>query len=87
MPITVRLILFSILSLAAAYLIDRFGFALAHSLEWGGLAFLFSPGIFVIFFHEDLGTPLSWVVLVLVNICYYELIYRLASWKWKSVPR
>lgn len=76
MPIAIRLILFTGISIALAYAINTYGFGLAHSSEWGYLAFLFSPGIIMIFIHGSLGEAVSWTLLILINIFYYEAIYR-----------
>jgi hypothetical protein len=79
----IRLMLFLILAVLAAYVINGAGFFLAHSLAWTMFTFLLSPGILMVFFHGDIDVQLSWALLVLIDICYYEMIYRLACWKWK----
>lgn len=83
MSIIIRLTLFLILAVFSAYVINGAGFVLAHSLAWTVLTFLFSPGILMVFFHGDIDIQLSWTLLVLINICYYEIIYRLIRRKWK----
>jgi hypothetical protein len=79
MSIVIRLMLFFGLSAASAYAIDTYGFALAHSLEGGVLAFLLSPGIIMIFVHGDISATVSWALFVMISILYYEVIYRLFS--------
>jgi hypothetical protein len=77
---SLRLISFLILSIAAAFAINEFGFGIAHSLALGLAAFLLSPGILLFFVSERLGSTGSWAVLILVNVIYYEAIYRAARW-------
>jgi hypothetical protein len=77
---SLRLISFLILSIAAAFAINAFGFGIAHSGPLGVLAFLLSPGILVVFVSERLGSAGSWAALILVDVIYYEMIYRAARW-------
>lgn len=80
MSMSLRLIAFLILSMAAAFAINEFGFGIAHSVALGLVAFLLSPGILVFFVSERLGSTGSWAALILGNIIYYEVIYRVARW-------
>ena len=77
MSIAIRLTLFSVLSIGSAYVVDTYGFALAHSLGLGVLAFILSPGIIMVFFHGNFSVILSWAFFVVINILYYEAICRL----------
>jgi hypothetical protein len=77
---SLRLISLLMLSIAAAFAINEFGFGIAHSVALGLVAFLLSPGILVFFVSERLGSTASWAVLILVNLIYYEVIYRAARW-------
>jgi hypothetical protein len=77
---SLRLISFLILSIAAAFAINEFSFGIAHSVALGLLAFLLSPGVLAVFVSERLGSTVSWAVLILVNLIYYEVIYRAARW-------
>lgn len=80
MSMSLRLISFLILSIAAAFVINEFGFGIAHSVAFGIVAFLLAPGILVFFVSERLGSTGSWAVLILANVIYYEVIYRAARW-------
>lgn len=80
MSMSLRLILFLILSIAAAFAINEYGFGIAHSVPLGLVTFLLSPGILVLFVSERLGSTGSWAAVILVNVIYYEVIYRAARW-------
>jgi hypothetical protein len=71
------MLFFLALSAAWAYGIATLGFALAHSLALGILTFAFSPGIIIIFLRGDLSESIAWTILIVMNVLYYELIYRL----------
>ena len=76
MSMRLRLILFLILSIAAAFAINKFGFGIAHDAALGLMGILLTPGILVVIFSERLGSTGSWAVFILVNVIYYEVIYR-----------
>ncbi|GAB3404506.1 hypothetical protein GCM10027318_14300 [Massilia agilis] len=80
MSMRLRLIAFLILSIAAAFAINEFGFGIAHSVPLGLVAFLLSPGILVFFVSERLGSTGSWAAFILGNVIYYEVIYRAGKW-------
>jgi hypothetical protein len=62
---SLRLISLLILSIAAAFAINEFGFGIVHSVDLGLVAVLLSPGILVIFVSERLGSTSFWAVLIL----------------------
>lgn len=80
MAMSFRLITFLIASIGAALVINTFGYGLAHSAFLGLATFILSPGILVFFFSERLGSAASWGVLILVDVIYYELVYRATKW-------
>jgi hypothetical protein len=87
MSMTVRLFSFLILSIAAAYVVDVFGFGLVHSKSSGFLTLLLSPGVVIIFIREGLTANVSWALLVLTNVLYYEAVYRtVARVRRKNTP-
>jgi hypothetical protein len=77
---SLRLVLFLILSIAAAFVINEYGFGIAHSTALGLMTLLLAPGILVIFFSERLGSIGSWAILILVNAIYFEALYRATRW-------
>ncbi len=85
MSIVIRLLLFLGLSILAAYLVEAFGFGIVHSLVGGIITFLLSPGVIVIFVGESVSKTLLWVLFVVINIFYYEVIFRLIHFFTKKV--
>jgi hypothetical protein len=74
MPL-VRLLGFLVLSGLITYVVELYSFTLAHSAA-GILAVLVCPGILVVVANL-LSGPLSWAVVVAINVLYYELVWRL----------
>ena len=69
-----RLLAFLFLSSLTAYTVELYSFALAHSPA-GVLVVLLCPAILVVVFNLLTGS-LAWVVVVLLNAIYYELMWR-----------
>ena len=78
----VRLHVLLVLSGLTTYLVELYSFTLAHSAS-GISAVLVCPGILVIVANLLTG-PLRWAVAVLVNVAYYELVWRLVRRKRKA---
>lgn len=83
MSIIIRLTFFISLSILEAVAIGKFGFLIVHSSVAGIISLILSPGVFVIFFKGILGTSFSWFLLCLINVIYFESIYRLFYWRKK----
>lgn len=66
-------------SVVLAFVINTYGFALAHSMALGILALLISPGIILVFIGDALNAMVFWSLFVAIDILYYELIYRFLS--------
>jgi hypothetical protein len=71
----IRLLMLLVLSGLATYFVEHYSFTLAHSAS-GMLAVLVCPGILVVVANLIDG-PLAWAIVVLVNVAYYELLWRL----------
>lgn len=70
-----RIFVFLILSGLLTYGVEMYSFTLAHS-AFGLLAVLVCPGILVVVANL-LNGGLNWVAVVVINVMYYELIWRL----------
>ncbi len=77
MSIAIRLLLFLGLSILAAYLVETYGFFLVHSIGGGIVALILSPGVLVIFAGGSVSKVLLWIFFIIINIFYYEAIFRL----------
>lgn len=75
MQLIVRFFLFLAIAIGLAFLLDTYGFAIAHSGFAGALAFLFSPGIILVFATAGVDPSVKWVLVVILNVLYYQLIY------------
>lgn len=71
----VRLLLWLTLSCLSLYFVNIYSFTLAHSTG-GILAVLVCPGILVIVANLLIGMP-GWVMAVVINLMYYEWLWRL----------
>lgn len=79
MQLIVRSFLFLAIAIGLAFLVDTYGFTIAHSGFAGALAFLLSPGIILVFAPAGLDPSLRWVLVVILNVIYYQLIYFLLN--------
>lgn len=65
-------VLIALLAILSMYLVERFGFAIAHSTSLFGLAVAISPGILLAFFGWAGGEWFPAVLAVGLNFFYYS---------------
>lgn len=81
-----RLTAFLALSALITYGVEFYSFTLAHSSA-GLLAVLVCPGILVVVTNLLLGIW-GWTVAILLNVLYFEFVWRLAARiRKESIPR
>jgi hypothetical protein len=77
-PLAWRLGVFLLVAVVMGWGFDVFSFGLVHS-SGAYLMFLVSPGLLVIFAGESLPPVMFWSVVILINVIYYEILFRLMS--------
>ena len=65
-------VLIALLAILSMYLVERFGFAIAHSASLFGLAAAISPGILLAFFGRAGGEWFLAILAVGLNFLYYS---------------
>jgi Flp pilus assembly protein TadB len=80
MQVAIRLTIFCSVSAFIAVVFERNGFALVHSSTAAYFLFLVAPGCLLIFLHGTLSPMIVWPIFVVVNVLYYEIIFRVLLW-------
>ena len=80
MRLVIRIGFFLSLSILFAYLIEQYGFGIAHSAELTVLISLLVPGFLPMVMIGGQG-GLSWILFACINCIFYELIYRMVTRK------
>jgi hypothetical protein len=78
--------IFFALSAMATFLLNYFGFAVVHSAALLALAVVVAPGFFIAFFHILPNETITWIVVVVINAIYYQLVYLFFQSKQSKWP-